>query len=337
MPDLHELWDTLDTSGESKGGFVRLRIPAVKACAAYAARSVSTGLSAFVIEMRTSELPSTIDLPEAAGVQLIAEAVTPGRSGRTRVVLALTNATFDREYRVFVNDVALRLSKADTESAAASTLHETFYRWLRFLRQRAGQGLTREQRVGLVGELCFLQLLLKRVPAGDALAAWKGCDSNHHDFSMPRGATEVKATTQTDARTIHVSNISQLEPPNGRPLFLFLLHLRASASGDIELPSLVQQVGDGFPESLRAKFENSLMACGYHQDLEEDRPEERYELISRRYFHVGDGFPRLPRAAIPSGVEGVTYKVALGACKEHEIKDEQVWNMLSGLGRDGDD
>ena len=328
MFDLQSLWEHLDMSGDSTGGFVRLRIIEVTACAAYAARSVTSGLNAFIVELTTSQLPPDMSLPSAVGVQLISEALTPGRSGRTRVILALTRRTFEREYRIFVNDVAVRLAMASSERAAAQILHDTFHRWLRFLRQRAGDELSRERRIGLIGELIFLLQLMDRIAPDAALSAWKGCEGNHHDFALANCAVEVKSTVQSDASAFRVSNISQLEPPRHRPLFVFHVHLRTSASGNFALADQVQEVANRLPIGLTSKYENALMSCGYHPDLNEEATEERFELVSERFFCVDDGFPRIARSTVPNGVEGVTYSVALSACSAFEISANTAWDEL---------
>src|SRR5437763_15646474 len=93
----------------------------------------------------------------------------------------------------------------------------------------AGQSVTRETVIGLVGELEVLRLLAAHNPVG-ALDAWRGPSRSVHDFVRDGAELEVKTTTSVDGNFISISNIDQLDPAVVASLHLVVVHAREDST-----------------------------------------------------------------------------------------------------------
>jgi hypothetical protein len=92
---------------------------------------------------------------------------------------------------------------------------------------RAG-GISREETVGLYGELLVLESLLR---AGKADAkAWIGANRQSHDFRLSTLELEVKTTTSNN-RHHYVHGLNQLTPSPGHDLHVVSIRLSSPGSG----------------------------------------------------------------------------------------------------------
>lgn len=112
--------------------------------------------------------------------------------------------------------------------------------------------LTRDQEVGLYGELLVLERLIQRVGAAVAVQAWLGPDAAEHDFALLAGDIEVKTTTG-ELRQHWIHGLGQLQPLPNRDLYLLSLQITAAgASPGRTLAELITE--------LRAKLATQISA-----------------------------------------------------------------------------
>lgn len=311
--------------GEARSGFVRLRLPEVTACAVYAARSVADDLEAVVLEVKTEAIPGKAAYPEARGLNIDASPMSPGRSGDTRLVLALADGRYRDVFHSLADDIVTKLADVATEAEAVRLLITRLSRWQTFLRRHGHQGMSLEERRGLLGELYLLRThILPNTDADTAIAAWKGSRRANHDFQFLRGSIEVKTTSSNTPHSFHVSNIKQLDSPGQGQLFVFFVLVEESEGGDASLPSLIDLVRNELHGAALDAFEDCLVEAGYLEAQREQYASPRYSLRRERFFRVDDGFPRLRESELPSGVEDVRYQVALAACTPFEVFESDV-------------
>lgn len=120
---------------------------------------------------------------------------------------------------------ALAASDTDRSTALADFLAR-LDAWRRFLRERRS-GLSRNETVGLLGELLVLTELLQISPA--ALDHWKSPDDGLHDFEHGGHALEIK-TSLGPAASVRISGLDQLENSGLRRLDL--LHVKLIEAPD---------------------------------------------------------------------------------------------------------
>lgn len=336
MTGLAEVWDRLKITSRGAGDYVRLRMAAVSACPTYAARRLSDGSVALIIEVDKGVLSGLADLPASKGFELSISALAPGRSGKTRLVLALSDPEFLDVFSSLADDIVRTLLGVKGETEAVAQLVDRLRTWQEFLRRFGSQGMSREARRGLYGELVFLRdYLLKVLPGGEAVTAWTGPRRTSHDFQTPYGSVEVKTTSAASPHSFRVANIRQLDDRGVSALYICVVSVDESESGTETLPEAIDRLRTALGASAR-KLDGPLIKVGYIEAQRALYKSPRYSIRSLRFFRVGDGFPRLLEPEIPNGVEGVSFAVALAACAEFACAGREVLKTLSPEGSDVD-
>ena len=314
MTRIEEIWDQLQTQGDLNSGYVRLRIPTVTACALYAARNVHSAAAALVLEVATASLPGDMDLPRSTGFEVSASVLTPGRGGRTRLILELLDQRYADVFRSLCSDLADRLAIAAEEPAAARLLVSRLVRWQSFLRDHGPEGLSMQARRGLAGEICFLrdELLPRTGQAG--AESWMGWSGANHDFQLPGSSIEIKTTAANTPHSFRVSNVGQLDDTSTPALHLCLTAINESENSGETLPEIVEAVRSVLGTQQRDKFDDRLLQTGLIPAQFHLYSAPRYTIRWRTLYQVMEGFPRLLASSLPSGVEDVEYAVAVAAC-----------------------
>ena len=336
MTGLAEAWGRLKTTGHGVGDYVRLRLPAVSACPTYAARRLSDGSVALILEIDKRVLSGLSDLPASKGFELSISTLSPGRSGRTRLIFALSDSEFLDVFSSLAADIVRTLVGARDETDAVAQLVDRLRTWQEFLRRFGSQGMSREARRGLYGELVFLRdYLLKVLPGTEAVMAWTGPRRAPHDFQTPYGSVEVKTTAAATPHSFRVANIRQLDDRGVSALYICVVRVDESEGGEETLPEAINRLRSALGASAK-QLDEPLINAGYIEAQRSLYQSPRYSIKSPRFFHVAEGFPRLLESEVPNGVEGVSFSVALAACVDYACSDREVLEALSPDGYDAD-
>jgi len=204
-------------------------------------------------------------------------------------------------------DVLKRLAVDD--SAPVSTCRKVLDEW-RALLKAAGQSITRETVIGLVGELEVLRLLAVHNPVG-ALDAWRGPSKSVHDFVRGGAELEVKTTTSVDGNFVSISNIDQLDPAAVTSLHLVVVHARENSTAPSLDERIDELIGLGVPrDALLTKL--AIAGYAYESGV---FVEDRFQVRSVRAWIVGALFPGLRRTELGEarlhGVSRIRYELAL--------------------------
>jgi len=210
-----------------------------------------------------------------------------------------------------------QLCAPDTDAAAFVLQHLS--RWHRLLALGPDGLLSKEERLGLLGELSLLSQAIDRFGAETAVGGWNGPHDAPQDFYLPCGFVEVKAI-HTGAPEVKISSLEQLDVTSGA--LALVVHEFSPCSAGTGGRSLATAVND-----IRAKligstsaapvFETSLRAAGY-----QDRPEyggEEFRIAKLRWYQVADDFPRLCRSQLGRAVSAARYKLLLAELDRFEI------------------
>lgn len=326
---LDRVWESLDTSGTTQAGYVRLRLSASSCCPMYAARNLSTNNEALMLEVRTASLPKGVEYPMSIGFLVAATPLEPGPKGKTRLALDVTESRFRDVFRALAQDVVASVVSADSEERAVKAFVARLDRWQAFLRKHGASGLTEKQQHGLFGELYFLsEHLLGRLSEVDAVTAWEGHQRANQDFRFEKGALEVKATCANTPTTFNVSNIRQLDETAHASLFLYLVLLEPSTSRGESLVMAVERLRARLSDAAVERLNAGLVDYGYlhvHESLYE-RP--LYVVRQEQSFRVVPGFPRLLEKDLPAGVHEVRYEVSIAACARYSVPLDEVSREL---------
>lgn len=219
-------------------------------------------------------------------------------------------------FDIIGRELAEELSQA--ERSPTEIASRLLAKWRRFWGELPRTILSREQLLGLFGELWFLSVwLLPSVGVARAVQRWRGPFGARHDFEWPGKSIEVKATSSTRGRIHIINGMEQLLPPENGELFLFSLRLREEAGAATTLPGLIGQCRDlieSDPDALSA-FEIGLTLAGYSPAHDDDYNETFLRVAEEAVFVVKDNFPRITKDTfineIPEGVEALVYEINL--------------------------
>jgi hypothetical protein len=325
LETVKKIWDKLGEGADADDNFVKLLIPEVRACRAFAGRDRSNGLEALVLEVVDIDEAVLGKLPEGSGFDIEKEA----RAGHvSRVTLRLRDSSFRGLFVHLAEDVVWHMAKAVDAAGASAALVERMAKWQAFLSRRGGGGLPREKRIGLVGELMFLRdILLLKVDMQAAIQAWTGPGRNAHDWEFEKGGFEVKATTAAEPVSLKIANAAQLDPEGLPRLLLVVVHLAMGPGAGETIPDIVTSVRDFLDNRSRIMFDERLLADGYHDADRTLYMEERYFLRSTKYFEVTEGFPRILSHDLPNGVVGIRYEIALPSLVSFARETESVYEV----------
>ncbi len=153
--------------------------------------------------------------------------------------------------------------------------------------------LSEDEQTGLFGELIVFRRLVHSVSAKAAVAAWRGPDSEEHDFDIGDVDLEVK-TTMSESRQHWISSLEQLKPTIGRTLWFASVQLTIAGAGGHSLPELIANIEASLPEpeTLRA-FRKKLDDAKWRADLGHLYPRRLRLRTKPAILRVDASFPAL--------------------------------------------
>ncbi|QOJ14850.1 MAG: PD-(D/E)XK motif protein [Planctomycetia bacterium] len=195
-------------------------------------------------------------------------------------------------------------------------------RWRAFWTVKA-VGMSREDALGLFGELWFLRRWLGTVDAA-TMRRWQATDSARHDFQWSSASVEVKtATTQSASAPAHrIASLEQLADPEQGQLYLFSLQVCDDALAANTVHGLVASLTADLQADFQtvSEFNDKLAARGY-SPADQQAPARTLRILAERLYRLDAGFPRLTRqtfqpAGIPTGIVGMEYVIDLAVCDQ---------------------
>lgn len=254
-------------------------------------------------------------------------------AGATYIDLECLQPNYHRTFAALVVDMLESLPKAKDRRKAVSACLE---RWRSFwLVNQAG--LSREEALGLFGELWFLARWLHPITEA-RLNGWQGPHGARHDFQWKQLSIEVKTSATSPASSpVHfISHIDQMGDPEIGKLYLFSLHVTDDALASNTLPSIIQLITAALAsdEGSLTLFSEKLAAAGYSPAHAEyyQRP---LRILAEELYLVDSGFPRLTRnsfgGSIPEGIQDISYGVAIAACGQWRIATSPSEDMATQL------
>ena len=167
----------------------------------------------------------------------------------------------------------------------------------------------------VLGEL----LVLKYLAEHGEQAEWNGPNGATYDIDCNGYFAEVKSTTSRNKKHITLSNLFQLDPPDGQKLFLFLCQFESAQEG-ISINSLVKELEQlGYSSSgLNEKLSKLGLERG------KTARKRKYILHAVTKYCVDDEFPSIKPSSfiggsLPDGVMSITYTVTLDGVSGEKI------------------
>ncbi|MFI0826698.1 PD-(D/E)XK motif protein [Streptomyces roseolus] len=269
-------------------------------------------------------------LPRTAGLELSLSAVSVHQY---ELQVVLTEEDLGEVFTPLAADIAGAMKEAPTPQSAAEAVLSRFGRWQQLLRSVLRDGLSREARWGLFGELYFLhEHVLTVVDHDVAIRAWTGPGHTNQDFQLPGAAVEVKTTTRRGPNSVRITSERQLDTNGAIPLVLVQLVLDDRLHGlGKTLNMLVDDIrGVLDSSSARYRFEHLLVQAGYlpsQRDLYEDAS---HTVRRIDFWEACEGFPRVVEGDLPTGVGNCSYTIDTAVLEPYRVAAEAVGDLIRG-------
>lgn len=248
-----------------------------------------------------------------------------GEPGQQRLVLTLEKQVDRDLFEGLCRTLTSALGRATGSASSLAVALAHIRRWKAFLSGRS-QLLSAEEIRGLFAELTFLlELIDRQASTTVAVEAWLGPEKSHQDFIFGNTAVEVKSLSGTERSTVRISSEDQLETLKDA-LFLRIYRLSslpdaAHAQSLNEIVATVQTRLDE-AEAIEA-FDRKLVSHGYAPLPDYDGP--RFVVSDAHSYRVSEGFPRLIRSQLSTGIDRVAYDIRLEAIAPYECDGAAVF------------
>jgi hypothetical protein len=315
MNDFESQWIELFTSGHSGG---RLRVYPDHVLDFFISYSLG-GDRQLVIEANNVFLELS-DIPEFENLDLV---VNSNPSGIC-IGLTLTDNDLTKSFSVMCYDIAERSALGETAEAAVVIAIECLRGWASLFKRRNRIGLSRNEIMGLWGELSSLDELLVARPDNETqiIQGWRGPNGEQRDIGFNGNRIEIKTQLSTRSIGLKISSIDQLDD-RGDQLKIILNRISPSDKGS-SIGDLIQAIQQRLIKSRIAQsdFELKIELAGFNPELKASK--ELFSLDERLVFAVGENFPRLTPSHVPFGIKSVEYEISGAAINEFQI----TWNEL---------
>lgn len=206
-------------------------------------------------------------------------------------------------------------------------------RWQDLLRTRRDNVLSRNQIIGLWGELIvFRDLFLAHLPPSTALNSWRGPFGDEQDFLFNDRLVEVKTQLSSSDRKIQISSAEQLDTVSGE---IFLCHQIIGLANTIESAMSLNELADDVLQLLKKAGASEevllaiLLESGYMRRDEYD--EEKWMLNERVFYRIDSDFPAIKASCLAAGICDVRYCIRTDAIRSHAVTSDQFVNEVFGV------
>ena len=287
-----------------------------------------------MFDIPTTSLGLLKVLPSAGGLSVELVPILHGvPEGQRTLAVALDDRQYADIFTVFCADLVGGFSRCMNVQDAVLLLVNRLERWQRFL-GKASDGLSPQAQIGLFGELWMLREILVPLGGIGMVDAWCGALRAPQDFIVPSVcAIEVKTTSTQSLSHVRIHGERQLDETGLICLFLSCLRLQRDEASGKTLNDLVDELGQiaGVAPEFAVLFEQRIADAGWFERHRQRYEANRLVVAQRRFFHVGDGFPRLLRATLTAGIDDVEYRLDLRSCEFAERSQTEVEATLRGL------
>ncbi len=232
-------------------------------------------------------------------------------------------------YFAVSDDLCLCLKDVDRSNLRLK-LSTALERWKRFFSLRESIALTREEQIGLFGELYLLHSMMQNgIAASKAISCWKGPYQGVFDFSFSNMSIEVKTTASKMPYKVHISNEMQLDDRlAGGILVLSFIAVQPSDSSGETLGDMVKGIAYFIEkdEVGRSLFQDKIFGCSLgHPYI--DRYTSKYIVKEHGFYNIQGDFPRILSKDLAKGLGDISYSLDMSACSNYRMDEQNFWQI----------
>ena len=315
MNDFDLQWKVLAESGHSSG---KLRVYPDHALDLFVDYSLA-GNREMIIEAKGVPYLST-DLPFFENLEVTFKEI----QGAACLGLTLIDQSLAKSFSVMCFDIAERSKNAKAISDAFAIVLECLTDWSDLFKRRGKFGLSRNEVLGLWGELFTLEKILQSKVSPDEIVVqgWRGPNGDQRDIGFNKTRVEIKSQLSTKAISLRITSLDQLDD-GGDNLNVALNRISPSDSG-YSLVDLVARIFKLLETNRLAsmEFERKLMLAEFNDEL--DLCKELFSLDEQLIYEITDNFPKLTLATVPIGIKAAQYEITGAAILNYQIN----WEIL---------
>lgn len=320
-------WVAIVAEVSDGDGYFRRRIQSASHWPVHAGIHRPSGARALFFEMEKRHLRGKRLRDETRGYSVYIGEDDAGRPGHAEICIIEAGHGDGVIFGIFCADIIEHWSAHEDAAAAIASLESRLACWRGFFRRETG--LSRDDYVGLYGELAFLEMGARAgVPIAALVSSWQGMDASNQDFLFGKDAVEVKAVTANDADRVRITNARQLDDAGVKRLFLVRLAFDFRQDSGRTLPQLVRELTDLMAQTApvcASLFEAKLLRAGFVPGAPHDLDDRGFTVRRTDAFRVSDGFPRLVESDLPAGVSEVGYTLNLSAAVPFRVTLPEIW------------
>ncbi|GHV30955.1 hypothetical protein AGMMS4952_18760 [Spirochaetia bacterium] len=249
--------------------------------------------------------------------------------GNPSITLTLKN---NADWQIFLNvclDLCSVASEATNEDKAIDLFFRRLLYWQYFLKRNKEDKLSKEEQLGLIGELVFLEkYILSQYDALDSINFWTGADADAQDFFIGNKRIEAKICSSPARNEVHISSLQQLDNTECE-IYLVVAYIGIAASDvkdSFSLFLLANRIAEhlqGTNISAYELFIRKLATVGMF--LDGTYNDSFYIVNKLKGFEVRGDFPAITPNNVKKGVEKAKYIINLGYCIDYEMSLEIIF------------
>jgi hypothetical protein len=216
----------------------------------------------------------------------------------------------------FIDSISIKISelKAFNQSSFFEIFNQVMDEWADLLQYINPEAIDLSKIIGLFGELLVLESLTNSKKG--VISNWYGPEGDRFDFRLAAFDIEVKSSTSTDAKKIHVHGIDQLEK-TARPGYLAFVQLELLPGGRT-VSNLVSSIAYNLPITEKDLFFKKLGRLGFDFKNSQLWDQVSFNFFKCSLYLLDSNFPLITldnfvEKSLPLGTSQFQYVIDLQA------------------------
>jgi hypothetical protein len=245
------------------------------------------------------------------------------------IVLSLkNNVDWPIFLRICIDLCSVASESPSVEKAVAQFYNRLIY-WQYFLKRNTDDKLSKEEQIGLIGELLVLKkYILSQYCALDSVNFWTGADSDVQDFFIDDKRVEVKTCSSPSKNEVCISSLQQLFNAEC-PIYLVVVYLGVSSNNTADaftLFSLASNIAVRLRDENVQAYELYIKKLAMVGLFLDGSYNDTFYLANKfRGFSVQNEFPKITPNDVKAGIIQAKYVINLGACLNYELPLVEVF------------
>lgn len=329
---LKQTWKTVAAESTSKEGYYHRRIPLEGLWPAHAGIHRPTDSIILILETEKAGVRG-LNLKDQTKGYRIDVSSESGRSGdRATIRIHEVSQTYREIFTIFCADILEHWIHHVGVAESLGSLKRRLACWKKFFQRNLALGLSREDYIGLYGELSFInEALNKGASSLPTINAWQGPLGANQDFLFGPLAVEIKTITGNEIDKVRITNARQLDSSGIESLFLRRFAFDFRQGSGRTLPQLVAVLKSALttksPDSISV-LNDRLLEAGFVEAIPNEFDGWGFTPRKTDAYSITEGFPRLLESSLPSGVSEVSYILNLSSAEKYITPEPIFWSKI---------